>query len=484
MTASALVEPAYWWAPDYHRTLGPEVGEVAALAGFAPDPEQQLVLDAQFGFDKKGKRVAFEVVVICARQNLKTGLFKIGALGDLFILEHRLVVWSAHEFGTAQEAFRDMCQLIESCPDLDREVKQIHRGNGDEAIELKGDRRLRFKARTKGGGRGLTGDDVILDEGFALQPAHMGALLPTLSAVADPQVRAGSSPGLADSGVLRGMRDRGRAGGQRSMVYAEWCDDLPGGCADGDDCDHALTRSGCRLDDEARYLRANPALGRRITIDHLRAERQALPPAEFARERLGWWDEPGLTAIAFGAGRWAACGVDDSSIAGDLTFGLAVSIDRRWFAFVAAGLSPDGLVHVEPVIDGDRSFHPGVVIAHAKRLQERHGGTIVIDGKGPASSLIPDLEDAGVLLRVLDLNEVLDAYATTYDLVQAKGLAHMSYPELDRAVEGAVPRPVGDRTTWGRKQSSADISPLEAMTLAVGHMSRPEPELTPSFAYR
>ena len=56
------------------------------------------------------------------------------------------------------------------------QVKAIYRGNGDEAIELVTGSRLIFKTRTKGGGRGLSGSKVILDEGMFLQPMHMGSL--------------------------------------------------------------------------------------------------------------------------------------------------------------------------------------------------------------------------------------------------------------------------------------------------------------------
>ncbi len=83
--------------PDYdeRRTLGPEVAAVATLAGFAPDPEQQLLLDGSFALDRAGKSVAFEVVVIAPRQNLKTGFEKQYALGQLFVRREPLVVWSA-----------------------------------------------------------------------------------------------------------------------------------------------------------------------------------------------------------------------------------------------------------------------------------------------------------------------------------------------------------------------------------------------------
>ena len=80
---------------------------------------------------------------------MKTGTLKQGALGWMFLLDRRLIVWSAHEFSTAQEAFRDMLELVEGTPELDRKVKAVHRANGDEAIELLNGCRLKFKARTK-----------------------------------------------------------------------------------------------------------------------------------------------------------------------------------------------------------------------------------------------------------------------------------------------------------------------------------------------
>ena len=61
MTSSGLVEPSWGWVPEYHKTYGPEVAELATLAGFAPDPEQSLLLDAAFAVDRQGRAVALEV---------------------------------------------------------------------------------------------------------------------------------------------------------------------------------------------------------------------------------------------------------------------------------------------------------------------------------------------------------------------------------------------------------------------------------------
>lgn len=296
MTANVPAEPAWSSGPAYRKTLGPEVAALSALAGFIPDVEQRLALDAIFAMGADGRAAAFEVAVIACRQNIKTGLFKQCALGWLFITDQRLIVWSAHEFATAKEAHRDLVELIEGCDPLRKRVKAIHRANGEEGIELLTGQRINFKARTNTGGRGLSGDKVVLDEGFALQDSHLGTLVPLLSVRPDPQILTGSSAGLGTSHVLRNIRDRGRAGTDPSLSYFEWSDDLPGDCQQADLCSHNVYEVGCRLDDQRRWARANSQLGRRLTMEYVLHERRMLPPAEFARERLGWWDEIADTA--------------------------------------------------------------------------------------------------------------------------------------------------------------------------------------------
>lgn len=461
-----LVEPAYRSAPEYTETLGPEVADLAELAGFAPDPEQRLGLDLIFALNRYGKSAAFEFAVVVARQNLKTGLFKQAALGWLYITDQRLIVWSAHEFSTTQEAFRDMAALIESNRYLERRVKRIYRGNGDESIELLSGQRLLFKARTKTGGRGLTGDKVVLDEAFALKPDHLGSLMPTLSVRPDPQLLYGSSAGLAGSTVLRGIRDRGRAGTSAQLAYLEWCA-ARGACAQ-DGCRHEITAEGCVLDDEENWKAANPLLGRTrtngtgLTSEYVRAEREALPAEEFARERLGWWDESGADE-AFGPGNWEASGVDSKPKGLPLEgLAIAVSFDLSRSSIGAAGRDGD-VTHIQPLRHGPGT---GWVVETAKALQVLHGVDVAIDGKGPGADLIPDLEAAGVRLIVLGTGEVLDACAEIYKGIQSQTYLHGRYPELDDAAAVAVKRPVSDRWAWGRKQSNADISPLEAVTLA------------------
>lgn len=462
-----MVSPAYMNGPDYLGTFGPEVADLCEAVGFAPDPEQRLGLDMLFGFDKYGKSTAFEFACICCRQNMKTGLFKMAALGWLYITDQNLVVWSAHEFATAMEAYRDMQNLIEGSRFLSKKIKRISGSHGDETIELRTGQRLKFKARTKSGGRGLTGDKVVLDEAFALQPDHMGALLPTLSSRPDPQVVYGSSAGLAHSDVLRKIRERGRSGSSARLGYCEWCAPRRA-CAD-EKCDHEPGKwIGCQLDNVENWQAGNPLLGRTrangsgLTVEYVRAEREALPPAEFARERMGWWDDPSTSDI-FGAGKWEQGSRKERPADLQLSgLAVAVAMDLKSAAVVGAGVNTEG-TWLRVLQHG-----PGInwAVDRAKAVQDAYNVPVVIDGKGPGAVLIPSMEKESVALHVATTQDVLDAFANLRNKVGDGELLYTPAKELDAAVAGAALRPVGDRFAIGRKASTNDVSPLEAGSLA------------------
>jgi phage terminase large subunit-like protein len=458
VTANVLVEPAHCTFPAYDRTLGPEVAELAELAGFVPDAEQRLALDLIFALGPGGQPLTLECALCVGRQNLKTGVLKMAVLGKLFVLEQRLVTWSAHEFATSAEAFRDLRELIEGCHYLDRRILKFKEGHGDESIELTTGQRVIFKTRTRSGGRGLTGDTVIMDEAMFLQPSHMGSLFPTLSARPEPQVLYGGSAGLAESAVWRALRDRGRAGGDPTLCWLEWCDDLPGACATPQ-CQHLIGLPDCQLDDEVRWARANPTLGKRITVTFVRGERRALPPAEFGRERLGWWDDPAEESASLLAD-WLECADPESTAPGRPVLAVDASPGSRSAAIVAIARRPDGLPHVEVV-----ESRPGVewVAGRCRELRKHDPQEWVLDPSGPAGGLVADLTGAGIEPHLMTAREMGQACEFLASTLTDRGLRHLDDPVLRQAVAGAGRRDVGDGM-WAlsRKRSDVDICSLVA----------------------
>lgn len=190
------------------RSAGPDIVELAAVAGLVLDDWQRWFLCEAMAETEEGRWAAFEVACVVSRQNGKGSIEEARQLGGLFYLGEPLQVYTAHEFKTAYEHFLRITNLIEDCPDMDRRVQRVRRAAGEQAIELRTGERLRFLARSGGSGRGLTGDVVYLDEAYALTAAMMGALLPTMSAVPNPQLWYMSSAAWRTSEVLHSLRKR------------------------------------------------------------------------------------------------------------------------------------------------------------------------------------------------------------------------------------------------------------------------------------
>jgi hypothetical protein len=459
-----LVAPAFCTVPDSFTTLGPEVADLASSIGFAPDPEQRMLLDMMYAMDRERRPVAFEFCVICSRQNLKTGLFKMAAIADSFYFHDPLVTWTAHLFDTAEGAFRDIKALIDGSDMLTRRVRKITEGNGDEEVILTDGCRMQFKARGKSAGRGKTGGKVFLDEGLFLQPGHIGALYPIMATLPGAQVRIGSSAGVKASEVLRDIRDRGRKG-DAGLAYAEWSDPEPPSCKYAD-CDHHRDADGCCLDDRDRWRRSNPAMGRRIAEDRIATYRRSMPPEEFAREFMGWWDDPGDLADAIDLKRWAE--LEDPKPPAGLSvaaFGVDVSIDRG-ASIGMAGHRKDGDWFIE-CIESRRGTDWAV--ARCVELNNAHGpAAFAVDTYGPAGSLIPELEAAGLTVLPMATQDVARAYGLLVDGIAQGNVWHGPQDDLNRAAAGAKTRPCGDGgQALGRKASDINIGPLVAPEFAL-----------------
>ncbi len=482
------------------ETFGPEVADICARAGFAPDPEQELILDATFAITPDGKPAAFEVDMVGPRQNFKTGVLKMIELGWLYVTRERLSIHSAHELSTTEETFRETAALIEDNPFLSRHLLPtrgdrpgITAANGRWAIELTGDRRLRYRARQATGGRGLSGDKVVLDEFFAVTPAVIGSLYPTLSARPRPQVVSASSAGLLMSEALRDKRDRGRKGLTFNQFYLEFSDALgpthekPNpGCASWP-CDHAKTAVGCALDEEDRWALIMSALDGRVQRATIRSLRQAMPPAEFAREFMVWWEDPPTEDAAqlFGV-HWGRQGIPDAKLPKLRCLGVAVELNRAYSSI--AGMGDHGGDHTvvfpatsDPTIGGRR---PGTtwVVDEVCDIADRHGVPVAIAGSGPGADLVEPLRRRlGDRLLVADMSDLKDACATFYDgVTESHSIFHNDSEELNAAARGAAKRVSADRFLWGRKESGGDVSMLEAATLAHWGGSQPAHDPEPS----
>ena len=452
--------------PEYSSTTGDEAIELAALGGIELDPWQQLVLRHSLGERPGGKWAAFEVGLVCPRQNGKNEILLVRELAGLFLLEERLIVHAAHQFDTSLEAFRRLKEVIEGTPQFSRRVKPrgIKHSHGEEGIELKSGQRIRFRTRTKGGGRGFSGNLVVFDEAMDFPEATHGAILPILSSSSlhgNPQVwYAGSAVDqwVQEHGrVLARVRERGIAG-DPELAYFEWSTDAPHPEALGD-----------LAEDPEVWAEANPGLGIRISAEHVARERKSMDPRTFAVERLGVGDWPRLDGkgeAVIDPEDFEACIDRRSKVLDPVTLAIDVTPDRSYAAIGIAGLRADGLSHIE-IIEHKRGT--GWVAPEVAEIIKRNEvSEVVLDGAGPAASLIPLLENHGVEVTTVTAKEHAQACGMIFDAFRERTTRHLGSAELAAAVDGAVKRPLGDAWAWSRKSSGVDISPLVAVTLALG----------------
>jgi len=446
--------------PRAASSAAAEAIDLARIAGLDLDPWQQFVLEGALGERPDGKWAAFEVGLVVSRQNGKGAILEARELAGLFLLGERLIIHSAHQFDTSLEAFRRLLGLIEDNTEFSKRVRKVSRSHGEEGIELKSGQRIRFRTRTKGGGRGFSGDCLILDEAMDLPETAHGALLPTLSARPNPQVwYTGSAVDqeVHDHGrVLARVRERGLSGDEPGLAYFEWSAD-----ADLRDMDGVAT-------DPDAWAQANPGLGIRISLGHIELEQRSMDPRTFAVERLGIGDWPSLDVLegqAIDRQMWASRADAGSSMTGPVVFSFDVRPDRSSSSICAAGERPDGLWHVEVV-----EHRPGTgwVPERLEQLVERHQTlALVCDQASPAASLLPRLKDAEVPVVTLNAKEYAQACGAFFDAVEQGEVRHLDQPALRTATSGAVRRPLGDAWAWSRKGSNVDISPLVAATLAL-----------------
>jgi hypothetical protein len=107
------------------------------------------------------------------------------------------------------------------------------------------------------------------------------------------------------------------------------------------------------------------------------------------------------------------------------------------------------------------------LLAAFQALTDRHGGAILVAPRSPAIALVPDLAAAGVPVKVLKSGEVAESCAGFAKDVAEGSARFPTHPALDAAVAGARRKESGDTWTWSRRDSSVDITPLQAATLAL-----------------
>lgn len=460
--------------------------------------QRECVRDA-LAHAANGDWAAFEFALIVPRQNGKGEVLACIELAFIVLFDARLVIHTAHEFKTSQEAFLRIKTIIESTPELFALVKRrgtrvvgIRTANGEEGIELQSGARLRFLARSKGSGRGFTADLVILDEAYDLPEETLAAIMATLTAVANPLIIYTSSAALDTSAVLRKIMARGRGedgrGKDKNLAYREYSADPK---AD--------------FDDPEVWRTANPATeSGRVTIAKLAKLRAATPnDAKFGREHLGILDES-VGQRVIDEERWNSLADEESMMWGSVprmlrrdacVLAVDVNFDGSMASIAIVGrqaVRKSGSWIAGPKLHGeivDRRPGTGWVVDRVKELIARWGPIeVVLDPKGSPGKLLPAFEAESIEVTKISYSEHVQACMYFEELIMGpadergrhdpshpKLFVHLNDPHLNDAVEAGRKRTPGEAGEWlWHRRDTTDISSLVALTLAVFAFTRSE----------
>lgn len=496
----ALVEPAFWHCPDYVLTIGPEVADLNALFGYAPNPEQRLLLDGNFGMDRRGRLTAFEVFVLAARQNLKTGFLIQRATGKALLLGRKKQIWTAHKESATDQAFAEFMAMMERSAEFSKRVKTIGQGKGSKSIEFVNGSVIVFRPRTGKAGQSMSADDVDLDEYFAVEAKHEGSLIPTLSTRPNAQIGMASSAPHKDSTMQRSVMARGRAAAQGlriepRLMYAEWSPmRRDGQRADGTPryapppckdpkCTHRVGVEGCIADRREIIKLANPSAGRSaapaIEWEFLENERRkACAPeapddavAEFFKEILSIGVEAvGLEESIFP--NWPQLKRPIPTAPVVLALGIATDNDQTVLTLasvIEGGANPHLAISDRRPATDRKGFAENVA-----RIQRERSCEVLIRGK---NFLIDDLTAAGVELRLIDADERAQADADLASAIVTGAAEHGDYPELNAAVETAQWQVFDNRRVLDSRKGES--SALAAVSLALHGSTKPKTAAEP-----
>jgi hypothetical protein len=459
-------------------SLSDEAVELSRRAGLILEPWQRDSLDLMMSVRPDGKWACFEYFECVPRQNGKGAILEARALAGLLLLGEMEILWSAHEYKTAKLGFNRMRRLVrELGVQVDKDgllweiggirVK-IHGTHGEEGFErLDTEARIKFIARSKGSGRGFSGDLIIIDEAFAYTDAMHDALLPTLLARPNGQIVYTSTPPLDSfSGeVMFALQARSLAGGDDGLGYRDW--GLGVLLEDRDTID---------LDDPKLWARTNPALGHgRVTGETIRKLRRSMRGQGFPREVLCLWPRQNLGGGAIDIKQWADLEDKESRRQGDVAIGVDISPNRDYASVAVYGLRGDGHGHTQ-IMD----YRPGTgwLVERLVELRDTLDPIAFGMGRGTYASLKTDLAEVGIAepedpdepgrgdLAVTNSVEMAAACGQLIDAVRQGTIHHLAEHPLDAAVVGAKTRQTGDTIAWHRQDVTTDIAPLVAVTVA------------------
>jgi hypothetical protein len=475
-----LILPRVANYPKYLTSAGGEVVDLMADLGRPLDPWQAWIIGHGLGQVKSEEPESFGELMMAAdtcgcwvpRQNGKGDIIMALEIAWLFLFRVTLIGHSAHLYATAAEGFVRIKNLIEdNTAILGSAIKRVWSGNGKQGIELtpKYNRaRLLFAAREGGQGLGFSYPKLIFDEAQALDADLMQTLVPTQSAMWDPQAWFFGTPPRKDDAWIYQIKAMGEGAAPKTAWFDYGIEYI--------DPNTAEFREVVGQPDTNRAT--NPSMGVRrpnrtgVRTASIDAEIRKLGmTVRFAQERNGMWLPPARKTgdNAIDPQVWSRLAVPPA-LPGDLAIAWHINAKRTHGTVMWAGFV-DGKWRI-----GIADHKPGVdwIIPRLADLKIKYNPiAFAVDARGEAQ--IEELKAIGIRLPEKDdkgkerprrgdliipgIDGMAQAFAILVDAATAANprVFHHNEPPLNAAI--AVPsRPLGGGSTFDHK-AGVEVGP-------------------------
>lgn len=463
-----LIKPRVANYPKYLTSAGGEVIDLMSDLGRPLDPWQAWIIERGLGQnkdDETGELMMAADTCGCwvSRQNGKGDIIMALEIGWLFLFGVALVGHSAHLYSTAAEGFVRIKTLIEENDSiLGKAVKRIWSGNGKQGIELipKYNRaRLLFAAREGGQGLGFSFPKLIMDEAQALNGDLMQTLVPTQSAMWDPQVWFFGTPPRTDTAWIYTIKAMGEACAPNVAWFdygIEYIDPMSSEFREV-------------VGSEEVDIATNPSMGVRrpnrtgIRAKTIQSEKAKLgwPSIAYAQERNGMWLPRARVAgdHAIDPVAWGRLAATPPAVPGEIAVAFHINAKRTHGTIMWAG-KINGIWRI-----GIADHKPGVdwIMSRLLDLKLKYGPiAFAVDARG--ESTIKELKEIGIELPkdkdrpkrgdliVPGIDGTAQAFALLVDAATAAvpQIRHHNEPPLNSAV--SVPaRLLGGGSTFDHK---------------------------------
>ena len=463
------------------RELTPETSAGFSVIQFAEQilgiellPWQAWFLIHALELRPDGKFRFRKVLALVARQNGKTLVCKVLALWFLYVRGSKLVLGAAQALTIAREAWQGAVDLATEHDELADEIDNVRYTNGEQCLKLTSGGRYMITAATRGAGRGLSVDGLLLLDELREQRDWdaWAALSKTTNAKPQALIVGISNQGDDESVVLNSLRGTALKEADPRLGLFEWS-----------------APPSCRLDDPQAWAQANPGLGRTIQEEDIRSQCASDPAPVFQTEVL--CQRVDALDAAIDPQGWAACADSEltlESVKTQVCVGVEVAYDDGHVTAVAATPLGDDKFGVE-VLDAWGSTHEarGKLRELFSRMKPRAVGWF---SQGPATVLGPDLQalhDEDVIGQRMYLVEderrseapglvKVDPVAACEglaDLVDNRRLVHSDDQLLNAHIAASIRKDQGDGWRFARRGAGRNDAAYAAA--AAVHLARTLP---------